>query len=81
MAMETPRSLDLALMTFEHLEGAERAYTQVRDRAAGEPWLKEIAFVEHHGHDRLLVRGTVAEHYLDVDDHGDAIGKRVTRAP
>jgi uncharacterized membrane protein len=80
--MATPRvtgTLDLALMVFPHVEGAEHAYTEVRERAAGQPWLQEVAFVEHHGHDRLVVRGTVAGHYLDVDDRGDVIGKRVAQ--
>jgi uncharacterized membrane protein len=77
--MDATPELDLALMVFPHLEGAERSYSRVRERAAGQPWLEEIAFVEHHGHDRLIVRGTVAGHYLDVDDHGDLIGPRVTK--
>ena len=70
------RALDLALMVFPQVEAAEHAYAHVSNRAAGEPWLKEVAFVEHHGHGRLTVRGTVAGHYVDVDDHGDLIGRR-----
>ena len=62
------RTLDFALMVFPHVEAAEHAYTDVIDRAAGEPWLNEVAFVEHHGHGRLIVRGTVAGHYVDVDE-------------
>jgi uncharacterized membrane protein len=75
--MGTPPSLDLALVIFPHAEGAERAYGHVLERAPGQPWLQEIAFVEHHRHDRLVVRGTVAGHYVDVDDRGDAMGPRV----
>jgi uncharacterized membrane protein len=70
------KTLDLALMVFPEITGAERAYTSARDRAAGDPWLREVAFVEHHRHDRLVVRGTVAGHYLDVDDQGDPMGPR-----
>jgi uncharacterized membrane protein len=77
--MATSQALDLALLTFPHTEGAEHAYSDVRERAAGQPWLEEIAFVEHHGHDRLVLRGTVAGHYLDVDDHGDLIGPRAAK--
>jgi uncharacterized membrane protein len=73
------RTLDFALMVFPHVEGAEHAYAHVIDRAAGEPWTGEVAFVEHHGHDRLIVRGTVAGHYVDVDDHGDVIGRRTAQ--
>ena len=37
-------------------------------------WLREVAFVECHRHGRIVVRGTFAGHYLDVDDVADAIG-------
>ena len=53
-------SLDLALMVFDHVEGAERAYADVLSASAGAPWVQEIAFVEHHRHDRIAVRGTFA---------------------
>ena len=74
--MNTPLELDLALRIFPHTEGAEHSYSRVLEGAAGQPWLEEIAFVEHHKHDRLVVRGTVAGHYVDVDDHGDVVGPR-----
>jgi uncharacterized membrane protein len=73
------RTLDFALMVFPHVEAAEHAYAHVIDRAAGEPWLNEVAFVEHHAHGRLIVRGTVAGHYVDIDDHGDVIGRRTAQ--
>jgi uncharacterized membrane protein len=63
-------------MVFPDIEGAEHAFARMRDRAEGAPWVREVAMVEHHGHDRLVVRGTVAGHYVDVDDHGDAVGPR-----
>lgn len=66
-------SLDLALMVFDHIEGAERAYANLRVEA---PWVHEIAFAEHHRHDRIVVRGTFAGRYVDVDDRGDLIGTR-----
>jgi uncharacterized membrane protein len=69
-------SLDLALMIFEHIEGAERAYADVLDASADAPWVHEIAFVEHHRHDRIVVRGTFAGRYVDLDEQGDVIGKR-----
>jgi uncharacterized membrane protein len=69
-------SLDLALMVFDHTEGAERAYGAVRGAAGAAPWVDEIAFVEHHRHDRIVVRGTFAGRYVDVDEEGDLIGKR-----
>ena len=53
-------SLDLTLIVFDHVGGAERAYADVLGVAAASPWVHEIAFVEHHRHDRIVVRGTFA---------------------
>ncbi len=69
-------SLDLALMVFNHTEGAERAYADVLDASGDAPWVHEIAFVEHHRHDRIVVRGTFGGRYVDLDDQGDVVGKR-----
>jgi uncharacterized membrane protein len=66
--------LDLALLVFEHTEGAERAYSRVPTQ--GVRWAQEIAFAEHHRHDRIVVRGTVAGHYVDADDEQRFIGPR-----
>jgi uncharacterized membrane protein len=66
--------LDLALIVFEHTEGAERAYSRVSTEGA--VWAKEVAFVEHHRHDRIVVRGTIAGHYVDADDEQEFIGTR-----
>jgi uncharacterized membrane protein len=69
-----PTALDFALMVFKHTDGAERAYADAVSQAPGEPWAQEIAFAEHHGRDRIVVRGTFAGHYVDADDDGDFIG-------
>ena len=69
-------SLDLALIVFDQAEGAERAYANLPGASAPAPWVHEIAFVEHHRHDRIVVRGTFAGRYVDVDERGDVIGKR-----
>jgi uncharacterized membrane protein len=69
-------SLDLALVVFHHVEGAERAYAAVQYATREEPWVHELAFVEHHRHDRIVVRGTFAGRYIDLDERGDVIGKR-----
>jgi uncharacterized membrane protein len=66
---------ELAVLTFDHIEGAERAYADARGRANDAPWLREVVFVECHRHGRIVVRGTFAGHYLDVDDVADAIGR------
>ena len=57
-------------------EGAERAYADVLGASGDAPWVHEIAFVEHHRHDRIVVRGTFAGRYVDLDEQGDLIGKR-----
>ena len=69
-------SLDLALMIFDHVEGAERAYSDVIGASRDAPWVHEIAFVEHHREDRIVVRGTFAGRYVDLDERGDVIGRR-----
>src|SRR3954451_25133470 len=69
-------SLDIALMVYEHIEGAERAYAAMLAAAGAPPWVHEVSFVEHHRHDRIVVRGTFAGRYVDVDERGDVIGKR-----
>lgn len=71
-----PAGDDLALMVFEHTEGAERAYSRAPREVAGVQWAQEIAFVEHHRHDRIIVRGTFAGHYVDADDDERFIGAR-----
>ncbi len=71
-----PSGLDFALMVFEHTGGAEHAYADAVSQAAGEPWAQEVAFVEHHRRDRIVVRGTFAGHYVDADDEGDFIGRK-----
>ncbi|MGZ6573970.1 MAG: DUF1269 domain-containing protein [Solirubrobacteraceae bacterium] len=65
---------ELAVLTFDHIEGAERAYADARGRENDAPWLREVVFVECHRRGRIVVRGTFAGHYLDVDDVADAIG-------
>ena len=68
--------LDLAVIVFKHAEGADHAYAEVLRETGDAPWAHEIAFVEHHRHDRLVVRGTFAGRYVNVEEEGDVIGKR-----
>lgn len=73
-----PPGLDLALMEFKHTGGAEQAYSRAPREVDGVAWAQEVAFVEHHGGDRIVVRGTFAGHYVDADDFEDFVGRRVT---
>jgi uncharacterized membrane protein len=66
--------LDLAVLTFPGLEDAERAFADVRDRSGEAPWLDELALVQHRWDGRMVVRGTLAGRYVDVDEEGDPIG-------
>ena len=73
--MET-EGLDLALVVFDHTEGAEHAYADAPREVDGIAWSQEIAFVEHHGHDRIVVRGEFAGRYVDADDEEQFIGRK-----
>jgi hypothetical protein len=63
---------DLAVLTFDHLQGAERAYATVSRDAGVGPWTHDLAFVEVHRHGRVRIRGSFAGHYLDIDDLAEA---------
>lgn len=66
---------DVAVMPFDHIHGAEQAYGDVRDEVGVQPWQSEVAFVEHHHHSRIVVRGMFGGRYLDVEGDGDATGQ------
>ena len=72
----TDQALDLVVVTFPHTEGADHAYADALDQVGQAPWTREITLVEHHGRDRIVVRGTFAGRYVDIDDEGDMIGRR-----
>ena len=67
--------LDLAVLIFDHVDGAERAFADVRENASDAPWVGELALVEHRRRGRIVIRGTFAGRYMDVDDTGDAMGR------
>jgi uncharacterized membrane protein len=67
--------LDLAVMVYDHTEGAEHAYADV-PRGGAVPWAKEVAFVEHHRHDRVVVRGEFGGRYVDADDDQEFLGRK-----
>jgi len=69
-------SHDFALMVFEHTEGAEQAYSRAPRSVDGVAWADQIAFVEHHRRNRIIVRGTFAGRYVDADDEQEFIGRK-----
>jgi hypothetical protein len=71
-----PDRTDFALVVFKHTERAERAYADAPRRARDIDWSQDVAFVEHHSGDRLVIRGSFAGHYLDADDYEGFIGPR-----
>jgi uncharacterized membrane protein len=75
-------SLDLAVVRFAGQTMAVEAFAAARDRlstrVARDPkpqWAHDVGFVERHHNGRLLVRGTFAGHYVDVDE-GDDVSER-----
>lgn len=74
--MET-NGLDIAFVVFEHTEGAEQAYSRAPRSVDGVAWADQIAFVEHHRRNRIIVRGTFAGRYVDADDELEFMGGKV----
>src|SRR3954451_3336292 len=68
--------LDLAVMVFHHIDDADHAYADACEAGSDAAWLREAAIVEHHRHDRIAGRGSVAGHYVDADDQQDVTGKK-----
>jgi uncharacterized membrane protein len=63
-------SLDFAIARFDGEGTAVQRYADAKDRSSGggAAWTRQVGFVEHHHSGRLLLRGTFAGHYLDVDE-------------
>ena len=72
-----PAATDFAPVVFDHTEEAERAYADAPRLARDIDWAKDVALVEHHSHDRLVIRGSFAGHYVDADDYEGFIGPRM----
>ncbi len=72
--------LDLALVRFNGQTAAESAFGAMRERGGDAPWVHEVALVQRHHSGRIVLHGTFAGHYIDVneDDHlsqpGAAVG-------
>ncbi len=69
-------SLDLAVAQFDGEGTAVQRYAAAKERSrADAPWMHQVGFVERHHNGRLLLRGTFAGHYLDVDE-SDHVSQR-----
>jgi uncharacterized membrane protein len=60
--------LHFALARFERPDSADAMFATACERSAGRPWLRKVAVVECHNDGHLVLRGTVAGHYIDVDE-------------
>jgi uncharacterized membrane protein len=61
--------MEFVLVRFDTVGGATRAFTEARDRSPRDaPWIRQVGLVEHHSNGHLVLRGTFAGHYLDVDE-------------
>jgi uncharacterized membrane protein len=61
--------LDLGLVRFRGGGSATETFVTARDRSgANAPWTREVGLVEHHHDGHLVLRGTFAGHYVDVDE-------------
>ena len=66
--------MEVGVATFSGVHGAEHAFADARDRDPAAGWIGDAAFVEVHRHGRIVVRGSVVGHYVDVDGRRDLIG-------
>ena len=64
--------MDVGVARYSSVEGAERAFAEAH--GAEPAWLRDAAVVEVHPNGRIVVRGTVAGRYVDVDGQADAMG-------
>jgi len=61
--------LDFALLSFHGVNTAAEAFAAARGRSSSAAaWTTEVGFVEHHENGKLVLRGTFAGHYVDVDE-------------
>ena len=62
-------SLELAIVRYPGQTPAESAFGTLRERAGdGASWTHEVALVEHHRRDRLVIHGTIGGHFVDVNE-------------
>lgn len=76
--------LDFALLVLHGVNSAADAFADARERSDQHaPWVHAAGLVEHHENDRLVLRGTFAGRYVDVDEnlrlsqHGRDVGASV----
>lgn len=61
-------SLDVAVAQFDGEGTAVQMYAAANERSGSASWTQKVGFVERHHSGRLLLRGSFAGHYLDIDE-------------
>jgi uncharacterized membrane protein len=67
-------NLEVAVVRFSGEGTAVQRYARARDAipsrsSAEQPrWTRDVGFIERHHNGRLLLRGTFAGHYVDIDE-------------
>jgi hypothetical protein len=72
MTMSETRYVGVA--RFSGIDGAERAFSDAHDWDPAADWMDDAAFVEVHRDDRIVVRGSVAGHYVEFGPSAFAVG-------
>jgi uncharacterized membrane protein len=68
-AEQLDMDLDFALVSFHGVDAAAEAFVAARARSSPTArWTSEVGFAEHHENGHLVLRGTFAGHYVDVDE-------------
>lgn len=62
-------SLELAVVRYPGQTHAESAFGVLRERSgAAAEWTHEVALVEHHRRDRMVIHGTIGGRFIDVNE-------------
>jgi hypothetical protein len=67
--------MHVGVANFSSVEGAAHAFANAHGRGPAPGWMADAAVVEVHRHGRVVVRGTIAGRYVDIDGASDAIGR------
>lgn len=60
--------LSFALVRLDGADAAASRFAAACDRCGGVPWLREVGVVERHRDGHLVLRGSFAGRYVDVDE-------------
>jgi len=61
--------MEIALVALDGVNTAAEVFAKARDRSAAPGgWQAQVGLVEHHEAGHLVLRGTFAGHYVDVDE-------------